>query len=135
MAMRSSGKGSGGGTGSKNVVKSPVKNGQVAKSMREKGVAQIGSALGNHATAKGAKLNRAVESIRGAPQPRGGPGGVPLGNALAMNVGKGGPGAGRTVHATGGQGQRGPVAGGPKPAGRDILGAFGSESPIVGSRR
>lgn len=31
----------------------------------------------------------------------------PLGNALAKNVGKGGPGADRTVHSTGSQGQHG----------------------------
>jgi hypothetical protein len=43
--------------------------------------------------------------IRTAPQ-------VPMGNAVALNVGKGSPGAGRTTHHCGSQGRHGsPVAG------------------------
>src|SRR6516165_6295272 len=34
---------------------------------------------------------------------------VPFGNSVALNIGKGGPGTGRTIHATAGQGQHGPV--------------------------
>jgi len=40
---------------------------------------------------------------------------VPLGNQLATNVGKGGPGAGRDVHRCGSQGTHGPVAQGESP--------------------
>jgi hypothetical protein len=50
-----------------------------------------------------------------------------LGNALATNVGKGGPGTGRTVMPCGSQGTHGPVAGQPRPPGRDILSSFGPE--------
>ena len=43
--------------------------------------------------------------------------GAKYGNELALNVGKGGPGTGRTTHHSGSQGQHGPVAGQPRPAG------------------
>jgi hypothetical protein len=58
---------------------------------------------------------------------------VPMGNAVALNVGKGGPGAGRTTHPCGSQGTHGPtVAGEPRQPGaadrgpRSILGPKGS---------
>ena len=51
-----------------------------------------------------------------------------LGNALATNVGKGAPGAGRTLYGQcGSQGSYGPVAGTPRPPSRDILSEFGPE--------
>jgi hypothetical protein len=43
----------------------------------------------------------------------------------ALNVGGGGPGAGRTVSKAGSQGTHGPVASNPIPAPRDILSDFG----------
>ena len=53
---------------------------------------------------------------------------VPLGNALATNVGAGGPGKGRDVHACGSQGIHGPVNRGeserPAPRGLDQRGAI-----------
>ena len=49
---------------------------------------------------------------------------VSMGNAVALNVGRGGVSTGRTVHAAGSQGQHGPVAGSPEPQGRDILSEF-----------
>src|SRR5262245_29264308 len=49
---------------------------------------------------------------------------VPLGNAVALNVGKGGPGAGREVHHCGSQGQHGAATGSVKPA-VDILSQYG----------
>ena len=53
---------------------------------------------------------------------------VPLGNQLATNVGKGAPGAGRTLYGQcGSQGSYGPVAGTPRPPSRDILSEFGPE--------
>lgn len=127
MAMRSSGTGSGGGIGSRNVTKQSPRNGAPAREMRPKGVSQIGSSMGNHATDSGRILRGAVEPVRGARV-----GGVPLGNEVAMNVGKGGPGAGRAVFANGSQGRHGRPKGSPPPAGRDILSAFGPES---GSRQ
>jgi hypothetical protein len=46
---------------------------------------------------------------------------VKFGNEVALNVGKGGPGAGREVMPCGGQGQHGDVAGTRRPQGRGIL--------------
>ena len=59
--------------------------------------------------------------IRTAPQ-------VPMGNAVATNVGKGSPGAGRTVMKSGSQGTHGEVNPGHSPAPRDILSEYGPES-------
>jgi hypothetical protein len=53
---------------------------------------------------------------------------TPYGNAVALNVGKGGPGTGRDVHHCGSQGVHGGVAGSPKPQGRPILSQYGPES-------
>src|SRR5262245_10088871 len=52
---------------------------------------------------------------------------VPLGNAVALNVGAGGPGTGRTIYKTGSQSQHGPAIGLTKPTGRDILSQFGPD--------
>jgi hypothetical protein len=131
MTKRSSRSGTGGGIGSRIVTKQPVRTGQPAREMRHKGVSQIGSSLGDHATDAGGKaLTRSVEPVRGQRMAS-----VALGNEVAKNVGGGGPGAGRTVMKSGTQAQHGPAAGTPKPAGRDILGAFGNESPGVRDRR
>ena len=46
---------------------------------------------------------------------------VPLGNQVALNVGKGGVGTGRKVHHCGSQGTHGPVVSPPRPVGRGIL--------------
>ncbi|WP_426410038.1 hypothetical protein [Bradyrhizobium ganzhouense] len=82
-------------------------------------VSNIGAPKANHATDTG--------TFRAASQPlvTGNARDVPLGNAVAGNVGRGGPGTGRVVHSTGSQGQHGPAAGSPQPQGRDILGDFG----------
>jgi len=54
--------------------------------------------------------------IRTAPQ-------VPMGNAVALNVGKGSPGAGRTTMKSGSQGCHGsPVAGEPRQRGNADVG-------------
>lgn len=98
----------GGGINSKQRVDVGVRNGRRAREERPRGVSQIGSAMGNHAMGKGGNLRGAVEPVRGARQQAGGPGGVPLGNEVALNVGKGGPGAGRTLYGQcGTQGQHG----------------------------
>jgi hypothetical protein len=80
-------------------------------------VARLGQHTGDHTT------NRPGSSgYRGEPlhnnrsfQP------VKFGNEVALNVGKGGPGTGREVMASGSQGTHGPVAGQRRPQGRDIL--------------
>jgi hypothetical protein len=51
---------------------------------------------------------------------------VELGNALATNVGAGGPGQGRTVMRGGSQGTHGPTTGSVQ-QGRDILSEYGPE--------
>lgn len=52
--------------------------------------------------------------------------GAPYGNQLATNVGRGGPGTGRTLYGQGGtQGTHGPIAGSPRPPSRDVLSQFG----------
>jgi hypothetical protein len=121
----------GGGIASNKRVEKPVRAGVRSEAINEKGVAQIGSSLGNHAT-DGRRSINPVEKLRGAQRPAGGPGGVPLGNAVAGNVGKGGPGAGRTLYGQSGV-QRQYGSGGPeKPSGRPILEDFG---PTVPGRR
>jgi hypothetical protein len=114
--MRRSGIGSGGGHGSKNVVRKPVKTGAGAKAAHLGGVSQLGNKVGDHIT------NKSGTGYRGDPL-FAGPGYNPskYGNEVALNVGAGGPGKGRTVMPCGGQGQHGDVAGSPRPQGRDIL--------------
>jgi hypothetical protein len=53
---------------------------------------------------------------------------VKFGNEIALNVGKGGCGTGRTIYETGSQGMQGQVAGNRAPQGRDILSSYGPES-------
>jgi hypothetical protein len=80
-------------------------------------VAQIGNAWGNHATHEG-RTDYTGERLHNDRnfQP------VKFGNEVALNVGKGGPGAGREVMPSGGQGCHGAVnPGQPRPAGRGIL--------------
>ena len=65
-----------------------------------------------------------------------GVGATKLGNEVALNVGSGGPGAGRTLYGQSGtNAQHGPVAGKPAPAGKDILNNFGPDSAIVRERK
>jgi hypothetical protein len=52
---------------------------------------------------------------------------VPLGNEVALNVGKGGCGTGRDIHRYGSQGFHGPANPGHSPAARDILSEFGPD--------
>ena len=109
MAMKGSG---GGGYGSRPHVEKSVKTGSGSKSTRPAGVSQFGYSVGDHRTD-----GRGSTGYRGEPlhndrsfQP------VKFGNELATNVGKGGPGAGRTLYGQSGQqgchGQ--PAPGGPK---------------------
>jgi hypothetical protein len=105
----------GGGYGSKNVVQRPVRTGSGPRSARPAGVAQIGTAVGDHVTALGGSSSpyrgEKLHNDRSF-QP------AKFGNELATNVGKGGPGAGRQVMSCGSQGQHGDVAGSPRPPGR-----------------
>ncbi len=125
----------GGGIGSK-AMNAPTTyfTGQPSTRINPKGVSQIGQQMGNHSMESGGKpLTRSVEPVRAGAV--GAMGSVRLGNECALDVGKGGPGAGRTVMRAGGQGQHGPVAGSPAPTGRDILNDFGPDSAGVRGRK
>jgi hypothetical protein len=111
----------GGGIASNKVVQKPVRTGTGSQSARPAGVAQIGNAWGNHATSQG-RTNYTGERLHNDRnyQP------TKFGNEIAANT-TCGPGGSRTVYKTGSQDQYG-SGGPPKPAGRDILGAFGPET-------
>ena len=116
----------GGGFGSRQHVSVGQRLGDARKGYNVRGVSQIGSALGNKITERSGKMPRdkVVERVR--TDQRGIS--VPLGNTLATNVGKGGPGTGRTLYGQSGTNQTyGPVAGNPKPQGRDILREYGPD--------
>jgi len=85
-----------------------------------KAVAEQGAMRGNHATDTGDFPFKREPLYQGASfQP------VALGNTLTTNVGKGGPGAGRTLYGQSGTvKQYGEAAGAPKPAGRDVWADF-----------
>ena len=119
MAMRGSG---GGGYGSRPHVEKPVKAGTGPRSARPAGVSQLGQMQGDHSTAhggaptgyKGERLHHDNRTF----QP------VPFGNEVALNVGKGGCGTGRTLYGqAGSQGTHGATnPGSPRPnARRDAL--------------
>jgi hypothetical protein len=112
-----------GGSASRVVRQVGNRLGQPAQKINPSGVSQFGEAVGNK------PMNRPRTDYRGDPVRMGamdGMGSVPLGNAVATQT-VAGPGGSRTVNRTGGQGQHGPVAGSPKPAGRDILSDFGPD--------
>jgi hypothetical protein len=117
MAKNMSGHKPAGGVGSKNIVRPGVRTGAAATGYNPGRVGQIGSALGNHAE---------HGPVRGDPReaphtarPAGGE--MRLGNEVATNVGKGGPGTGRRVMASGSQGMHGPVNRGNPPPTGDVL--------------
>jgi hypothetical protein len=113
----------GGGIGSKVVRREGTRDGQKATGVNPAAVAQFGSSLGNHATESGSNLK-----YRGEPYVTKTPISVPLGNEIAKSVGKGGPGAGRTLYGQcGQQGTYGAPAGKTKPQGADILREFGPD--------
>jgi hypothetical protein len=131
---KASGRKLGGGYGSAVNREVGVRTGRGAQEQRPRGVSQYGSALGNHPTEGSRKLSAASEKVQGArlpPQLS-----QPLGNAVALNVGAGGPGKGRDyVSKSGSNCVSGPIAGTPKASnlGGDILREFGPDVP--GRRR
>jgi hypothetical protein len=89
------------------------------------GLSQLGAAQGSRLSKSGSYLpeSSAKQMFRGSkPNP------VAFGNALSTNVGKGAPGAGRTVMRSGSQSLHGSVAGPAPVQGREILGSFGPET-------
>ena len=111
--MRRSGKGSGGGYGSRNVrhVTAPKVEPR-SKRIREPAVAQIGGNYGDHVTRAGSTGWRPGSIYGGAGYNN------PVG---PTNMALSGPGAGRQVMRSGSQSQHGDVAGTRRPQGRDIL--------------
>jgi hypothetical protein len=116
--MRSSGKGSGGGLGSKNVVRPGYKSGPGARAANVRWTSQIGASQGNRAqNALDGGGGVVLKGIRAQPfkGPNFNP--VPQGNAVAASS-VCGVGGSRTIIRTGGQGQHGPVnRGNPAPKG------------------
>jgi hypothetical protein len=107
----------GGGVGSRVDGEVPVRNGTPARAMNVRGVSQYGSAIGNKATETGKVLGNPSEKVQGRALPAALS--VPLGNAVALNVGKGGCGAGREVMRSGSQCVTGPVNPGASRPGAD----------------
>ena len=109
---RQSGSG-GGGYGSRQHVEPSVRTGTGPRSVKPGGIGQLGQMQGDHVTVLGGQptANRGVP-LHGdktfSP--------VPFGNEVALNVGKGGCGTGRTIYGQGGsQGTHGaPDRGEPK---------------------
>jgi hypothetical protein len=102
MATKGSG---GGGYGSRQHVEPSVRTGTGPRNAKPGGVGQLGQMQGDHVTVLGGQPT----GNRGVPlhgdktfSP-----GVPYGNQVALNVGKGGPGTGRNVMSCGSQGQHG----------------------------
>jgi hypothetical protein len=113
---------SGGGATMNKNVRPPMPKPAPARAVSPAGASQLGSSMGNM---KGGKLVTAEHLFQGkAPQSK-------YGNEVALNVGKGGPGAGRTVYAKGTEAVHGPVAGIVRPAQTgDILRSYGPD--VVG---
>jgi hypothetical protein len=104
----------GGGIKSRVVTERSVRTGTGSRGTHPGGVAQLGQHTGDHTT------NRPGSSgYRGEPlhqdrsfQP------VKFGNEVALNVGRGGPGTGRTIYKTGTQCMTGPANPGNPPPNR-----------------
>jgi hypothetical protein len=111
--VSTSGNQKGGGYGSRQHVEKPVRTGTGSRSTRPAGVAQVGQIQGDHVT------NRDSTGYRGErlhnPERNFQP--VPFGNSVALNVGKGGCGTGRTLYGqAGSQGTHGATnPGSPRP--------------------
>jgi hypothetical protein len=121
---------SGGGLTSNKLVRPGVKSGPANTNVvSPRGASQLGAAQsgkmrqGAH-TAVNTSLS--VFERKAAEQP--------LGNAVALNVGKGGAGTGRTIYKSGYQGTHGNPDPGQSPGRRDILSEFGPESDQVRRR-
>jgi hypothetical protein len=90
------------GLQSSKLVKPPVRTGKAATGVRPGYPDNLGNMRGNHVTGQGSVPANLTPMQTVKP-----PISVPLGNAIATNVGAGGPGTGRVVRPTGTQGQWG----------------------------
>jgi hypothetical protein len=121
----------GGGIRTNKLVEPKVRTGERGRAINERAVSQVGQSLGNKVQDSRRSINPA-ETLKGAARPAGGVGGVPLGNEVAGNVGKGGAGTGRTLYGQSGTNKQYGSGGPEKPSGRPILEDFG---PTVPGRR
>ena len=114
MATNRSGHRPGGGIASRQHVEKPVRTGSGSKGISEGWVGQKGQMQGNHITDDKNTRYTGEKKFTGQNfQP------VKFGNEVALNVGKGGCGTGRTLYGqAGSQGTHGPVAPGNPPAQR-----------------
>jgi hypothetical protein len=122
--MRGSG---GGGYGSRQHVEKPVRTGTGSRSTNPGGVGQLGNMQGSHVT-RGEDSNYRGDPLHSGRsfQP------TPFGNEVALNVGKGGCGTGRTIYSSGSQsggGGHGPSnPGNPRPVpGRHVIESYGPD--------
>jgi hypothetical protein len=116
----------GGGIRSKQHVSVGVRTGKPRQGHNVKAVSQVGQNLGDHITERRGIVNPIERDQERRPVSAG----VPLGNEVARNVGRGGPGTGRNVMACGSQGQHGSAVPGNAPAkNTDILRQFGPDVP------
>jgi hypothetical protein len=104
----------GGGYHSRQHVEKPVKTGTGSKGTRPGGAEGIGKSYGSHITNKSDTGYRGPQFYTGKQFQSG----VKFGNEVALNVGKGGCGTGRTIHSTGSQGTHGSVNPGNPPPNR-----------------
>jgi hypothetical protein len=124
--MRRSGKGSGGGIGMNKNVRVGVRTGRGGKAQSPAAVNQrLGGKVGDHVTEKAGSTGYRGEMLERGPGYNTAPG---FGNAVALNVGGGGPGKGYNVIGKAGQqGTHGPVnPGQPMPRG-EIFPGFGGK--------
>jgi hypothetical protein len=114
----------GGGIQSNKLVRPNVRTGPASTNKIDpRGVSQYGYATGSTLRQAGSFTgkNSALPVNAGTASQ------VPMGNAVALNVGKGGPGTGRAVYRSGYQALHGKPVGAPV-QGREILGSYGPET-------
>jgi hypothetical protein len=105
------------GIRSKNLVHKPVRTGARREHIQKASVAQLGQRQGDHATNKGSSTGYTGVGLIGPKQPIS----TPLRNTMALNVGRGGPGTGRTIYKTGTQCMTGaPDKGNPTPKAKEL---------------
>jgi hypothetical protein len=103
MAMKGSG---GGGYGGKQHVEGSVRTGSGSRNARPAGATNIGLMYGDHTTNRPGSSGYRGEKLHGPAERNFQP--VKFGNEVALNVGKGGCGTGRTLHGqAGSQGTHG----------------------------
>jgi hypothetical protein len=118
-----SGNQKGGGYGSRQHVEKPIRAGSGSRGTNPGGVGQLGNMQGSHVT-RGEESNYRGEPLHRGPSFQK----TMFGNQKALDVGKGGPGTGRDVHASDSQGTwDGANPGNPRPQGRDILSSYGPD--------